>query len=174
MSSGQLVLYVSPQLIPQNHPSWLSIMTRTFTDRGLLKLPNFQSHWVSCSTANVQCQRPSSFHKLTPLPSPNHRSENKQGHQHSSQEPGLNENLEEYTAGNGTSSWVSRACQGMQWGFRPLGFSCHSWGPPCIVIQNGHTVCVHYSHTHIPGNKTVLGRNFKEFWYPAWSSTTRA
>lgn len=35
----------------------------------------------------------------------------------------------------------------MQWGFRPLGFSCHSWGPPCIVIQNGPTVFVFTIHT---------------------------
>ena len=33
---------------------------------------------------------------------------------------------------------------------------------PMRKPQNGPTVCVHYSHIHIPGNKTVLGRNFKQ------------
>lgn len=52
----------------------------------------------------------------------------------------------------------ARRCNGVSGHW---GFSCHSWGPPCIVIQNGPTVCVHSSHIHIPGNKIVLGRNFK-------------
>ena len=52
----------------------------------------------------------------------------------------------------------ARRCNGVSGHW---GFSCHSWGPPCIVIQNGLTVCVHSSHIHIPGNKIVLGRNFK-------------